>query len=172
MQDTCGRLPSYSISDFIYLVTSNLFTITHVRPIQEKRHGPFICTLNYFPAGKASLRGPITPSLNVSALSVKGEGSTCPVLNTLAPVFQPPHPACFSVPPSCLAFLHFGNTVIGHWLGHLGSTSDSQAPINTDYQVSWFYHSQRTCECVPHLQEVWSPARSGHICCSLFFVPG
>ena len=128
--------------------------MTHVRPIQEKRHGPFFCTLNYFPAGKASLRGPITPSLNVSALSVKGEGSTCPVLNTLAPVFQPPHPACFSVPPSCLAFLHFGNTVIGHWLGHLGSTSDSQAPINTDYQVSWFYHSQRTRECVPRLQEV------------------
>ena len=64
------------MSDFIYLVTSNLFTMTHVRPIQEKRHGPFICTLNYFPAGKASRRGPITSSLNVSALSVKGEGST------------------------------------------------------------------------------------------------
>lgn len=52
MQDACGHLPSYSVSDFIYLVISNLFTMTHVRPI-EKRHGPFyLLPQLFFPPGK------------------------------------------------------------------------------------------------------------------------
>ena len=80
--------------------------MTHVKPIQKKRHAHFICTLNYFPLGEASRRGPITSSLNVSVLSVKGEASTWPVLNknTPAPVFQPPHPACFSGPSQLSGF--------------------------------------------------------------------